>query len=426
MGLLVLASAKALAQEPATSLPDSVPAPLIDSVATLPADSVVSEPPPPEPGWEKTETVELQAQQRLFYTPGLYPGQYQYFTSVAVVPDFKFISPTRRHQVVGRLFARYDLRDQNRTHFDIREMYYKYDRKKWSLDVGIKKVFWGVTESNHLVDIINQADQVEDVRGEAKLGQPMLQFKRNTGIGGFELFYLPYARRRQFPAQAGRLRFPFVVNREDIPFDDGMNAWRPSFAFRWSHRPGSADLGASYFHGVAREPLFLGFDPARGLLLSYPIINQAGLDAQFTHNSLMLKLEAIYRHAQAQEFFAFTTGLEYTLGNVFGSGLDVGLVGEYTRDTRGLLTFSGLDNDVFAGARFAFNDTNSTEFLLGGIQDLRRGTLLASFRGSRRLGKSFKLAVEANVYERVSPEEILYNFRQDGFVQFSLSKYFSN
>ena len=36
----------------------------------------------------------------------------------------------------------------------------------------------------------------------------------------------------------------------------------------------------------------------------YPIINQTGLDLQVTHNAFLWKLEAIYRTAKAQDFFA--------------------------------------------------------------------------------------------------------------------------
>ena len=42
--------------------------------------------------------------------------------------------------------------------------------RDWSLSIGLGKVFWGVTEFNHLVDVINQTDLVEGIDGEAKLG----------------------------------------------------------------------------------------------------------------------------------------------------------------------------------------------------------------------------------------------------------------
>ncbi len=60
------------------------------------------------------------------------------------------------------------------THWDIRELSWIHVGNGWESRVGIRKVFWGVTEGRHLVDIINQTDQVDQVDGEEKLGQPMI------------------------------------------------------------------------------------------------------------------------------------------------------------------------------------------------------------------------------------------------------------
>ena len=66
--------------------------------------------------------------------------------------------------------------DSSRTHFDIRELTWVKAAEQWEFRLGIRKVFWGVTESRHLVDIINQRDMVENSDGEDKLGQPMINF----------------------------------------------------------------------------------------------------------------------------------------------------------------------------------------------------------------------------------------------------------
>ena len=81
--------------------------------------------------------------------------------------------------LVAKPFLRYDESDPERSHFDLRELAVHKVAADWELKAGLSKVFWGVTESRHLVDIINQTDGVEDIDGEDKLGQPMVQF---TGI----------------------------------------------------------------------------------------------------------------------------------------------------------------------------------------------------------------------------------------------------
>ncbi|WP_422106516.1 hypothetical protein [Winogradskyella sp.] len=374
--------------------------------------------------WESDFSTELELEQRLFFNEGLYAGQEQLFTSGALIPELSVESTNGKHQFGAKLFGRLAQHDDQRSHVDIRELFYRYKGKGWSVLVGSNIVFWGVTESNHLVDIINQTDQVEGVDGEDKLGQPMIQLTKNFNFGTFELYYLPYARRRQFPGAEGRFRFPDVLERDDIPFENYAEEWSPSFAFRWSHYLGSFDVGVSNFYGIAREPQFLGFDPQTGLRLSYPVINQTGLDVQFTKDAWLLKLESIYRTSDDLDFFAFTAGFEYTFSDIKSSGIDVGIVSEYLFDERKELTFSGFDNDIFVGTRVAFNDVQSTEFITGGIFDVSRSTYLYSFEGSRRIGESWKIAIEARVFGNVSEEELLFAFREDDLFQIKISKFF--
>jgi hypothetical protein len=374
--------------------------------------------------WSSDFSVELQAENQYFLNKGAYDNQLQNFVSGAVKPKYNLESTDGKHLFKIELFFRGSLNDPNRTHADIREAYYRYNKKKWSVSIGFKKVFWGVTESNHLVDVINQADQVESFDGEEKLGQPMLQFNYPTNIGDFEFYYLPVARRRQFPSDKGRYRFPVAISRDDVPFVDNLKEWYPSFAMRWSKSLGNVDAGLSNFYGVSREPLFLGFNPPTGLDLSYPITNQSGLDLQFTKDAWQFKLESIYRTTERQDFFAAVAGFEYTFGNIQSSGVDVGIVSEYLYDSRDVLTFSGLDDDVFIGTRIAFNDVKSTELLMGGIFDRTKSTQLYKIEASRRLAESWKVALLANLLNEVSTKEILYNFRMDNLVQVRISKFF--
>ncbi|MEM6893808.1 MAG: hypothetical protein AAF554_08975 [Bacteroidota bacterium] len=374
--------------------------------------------------WDTDFSTEIELEQRLFFNKGLNEGQEQFFTSGALLPEITLEHENGKHQFGAKFFGRLAQHDDQRSHIDVRELFYRYKGKGWSILIGSNIVFWGVTESNHLVDIINQTDQVEGLDGEDKLGQPMVQFTKNTNIGAFEFYYLPYARRRQFPGVEGRFRFPEVLARNDIPFENDAEEFSPSFAFRWSHYLGSFDLGFSNFYGIAREPQFLGFDLLTGLRLSYPVINQTGTDVQFTKDAWLLKLESIYRTSDDLNFFAFTAGFEYTFSDIKSSGIDVGVVSEYLFDERKELTFSGFDNDIFIGTRVAFNDVQSTEFITGGIFDLSRSTYLYSFEGSRRIGKSWKLAVEARIFGTVSEEELLFAFREDDLFQIKLSKFF--
>ena len=67
-------------------------------------------------------------------------------------------------------------------------------------------MFWGVTELRHLVDIINQTDLVENLDGEQKLGQPMVQLTLLKDWGTLDFFAMPYFRERTFTGPDGRPR----------------------------------------------------------------------------------------------------------------------------------------------------------------------------------------------------------------------------
>jgi hypothetical protein len=216
-----------------------------------------------------------------------------------------------------------------------------------------------------------------------------------------------------------------VIKTDDIGFESSMDESRPDFAFRWSNSIGVFDVGVSHFYGTGREPLFLqnSIDPST-FDIFYPIINQTGLDIQATTGPFLWKLESIIRKTHAQDMFALDIGAEYTFGNIGGRGLDIGIITEYLYDDRGRLALSSLQNDLFIGSRLAFNDTQSTEFLIGGIFDLDHSTKLLSVEGSRRLGQSWKFIAEARLFRDVSSEEFLNFFRNDSFAQISLARYF--
>jgi hypothetical protein len=105
-------------------------------------------------------------------------------------------------------FGRLDASDRKRTHADIRKFSARLSAWDWDWHIGIGKVFWGVAESHHLVDVVNQTDFVEDIDEEAKLGQPMLHASRLSDWGTLELFVLPGFRERTYPGEHGRLYLP--------------------------------------------------------------------------------------------------------------------------------------------------------------------------------------------------------------------------
>ncbi|PKV52603.1 hypothetical protein ATE84_4723 [Aquimarina sp. MAR_2010_214] len=368
--------------------------------------------------------LELEGEYRYFYDDALFEDQEDHFPSLAVRPEYKAEWNAGYESINFKGFFRLDV-DEERTHWDIRELYYQKAKNNWEFNLGLKKVYWGVAESNHLVDIINQTDAVETFDGEEKLGQPMAQFTWITEkFGTFDFFYLPYHRKRTFSGKKGRLRFPTAIDKDELKYESSAKEWRQDVAFRWKHYFDIFDIGISHFYGTGREPLFV-FDTTGNINAFYPVIHQTGLDLQITHDAFLWKLESIYRNADAQDFFAMVAGLEYTFSNIDGNGLDIGILGEYLYDERDELTLNALQNDIFFGSRIAFNDTQDTSILIGGIADLESSTTIFSLEASRRFGSSWTAAIEARIFNEIDDNElILSNFREDSFFRISISKYF--
>ncbi len=366
---------------------------------------------------------------RLFAQEALFPGQSGTQSSFVLQPEYYKKWDGGKQSFTFVPFYRYDQRDPERTHFDVREFTWLGVGKRHEWRVGIRKVFWGVTESQHLVDIINQTDLVENPDGEDKLGQPMINLALIRDWGTLDLFVLPGFRERTFPGSKGRLRLPLLIDTSQTRYESDQKWRRVDLAARWSHTLGDWDIGLSHFAGTSREPLLspvlnsLGFPVA--LAPYYPLINQSGLDLQYAAGSWVWKLEAIYRSGFGPKSYAASTaGLEYTLSGVFGTGMDLGLLAEYLYDERGKQATTPFQDDVFAGMRLGFNDVQSTEMLMGVIFDRTTSGRFYNIEASRRLGSNWKLNLEARAYAGLPPTDILYGLHKDDYFQLELARYF--
>lgn len=324
-------------------------------------------------------------------------------------------------------FGRLDRHDDERTHWDLREANWLYNAGDWDLRVGLGKVFWGVAESRHLVDIINQTDLVESLDEEDKLGQPMVNLNVITGFGTWSAFVLPYFRERNFAGPEGRPGFPLRVAKDLAVFESGEEERHVDFALRWQERVGAFDIGVSHFHGTGREPrLVVTFIPGGPVLVPhYDLIDQTGLDVQATFDAWLLKLEAMARSGQGDTFFASTAGFEYTLYQIFESDADLGLIAEHHYDGRDdFAPFTIFDNDLMVGARLALNDQDDTSFLGGAIVDLETQTTFVTIEFATRIADGWKVEIEGRFLPYVADETFETNFERDHTLEFRLLRYF--
>jgi hypothetical protein len=344
--------------------------------------------------------------------------------SFAFEPEYYHTWDNGNQSIAFVPFVRLDENDNERTHFDIRELTYLKAAENWELRLGVRKVFWGVTEFQHLVDIINQTDLVENIDTEDKLGQPMINLALIQNWGTLDLFVMPYFRKRNFPGISGRLRTIPYIDTDRTQFESAAKEKRIDLAARYSHYFGDWDVGISHFYGTSRDPrLLLSTDNSGNpfFIPFYDIINQTSLDLQATKGNMLWKLEALHRSGQATTYNAISAGFEYTFIGVMDTAIDLGLLSEYHYDDRGESATSIFEDDIALGARLAFNDTQSSEALFGLVWDRNTGGKFFNIEASRRIGQSWLLETQGRFFFNQKASDPGIAFAKDDYIELFLT-----
>lgn len=364
---------------------------------------------------------------RLFPNSALHPGQKDQSASLVAQPDYyhEFESGSSFTLVP---FFRLDSADNERTHFDIRELTFLWLQEDFELRLGVRKVFWGTTEILHLVDIINQTDLVENIDTEDKLGQPMANISFSRDWGTVDLYWLPYFRERTFAGKGGRLRGAAVIDTDQTQYESSAEEWHSDWAFRYSHFFGDWDVGFAQFFGTNREPTLLDGTDSEGndiKIPRYDQIRQTSLDVSLVVEEWLWKGEALYRTGQGNDdYFSWTGGFEYTFTRLWDSQMDLGVIGEWMFDTREDEATTAFENDLAGGLRLAINNSASTELLFGWVQDIGSPARFLFLEASHRLSDHLLLTTELRTFTNQPAEDFLFQQRDDEILQIELAYYF--
>jgi hypothetical protein len=373
--------------------------------------------------WDIASNLDLTT--RYFTGDARWPGQDDATTqwSLAATAELRWRGDDARASIIP--FVRKDAVDDERSLADLQEAYWAREADSLELLLGVNTVFWGVTESVHLVDIVNQTDAVADIDGEDKLGQPMINLEVQRDWGLLSAYLLPYFRERTFAGVDGRLRAPLPVDTDNPQFESSREENHVDIALRYSHFVGSVDFGLSVFRGTSREPRLLPSADATSLIPVYDQIDQFGLDLQYTGDAWLWKLESIVRDSKTDSFSAAVGGFEYTFYQVADAAADVGVLLELQYDGRAdsePLTLA--DNDLFAGIRLALNDSQDSAVLIGTGYDLETSETYLNIEAERRLGADYVLELRARFFTNAEPGDASYAIESDDYLQLQLSRYF--
>ena len=374
--------------------------------------------------FEMRGNIEVQA--RYFTQDALLPTQKSSVMSLAIEPEFFFSWNDDADSLEFVPFARIDQHDDERTHTDIRELSWVHVTDNWETRVGIRRVFWGVTEFQHLVDIINQSDAVEDIDNEDKLGQPMINLSLVKDWGIIDFYVLPGFRERTFSSTSGRPAIAYLQQDHAI-YEHSDKDSHVDFAVRWTHSMGDFDLGLSWFDGTSRDPLIIA-SPHQTLLPEiipyYQQISQVGIDIQATIGDVLWKFEVINNQNNLEDYSALQGGFEYSLYGISGSNADLGLLFEYGWDERGAKATGINQNDIFTGARLALNNADSSELLFGISYDLDYQSSSLFVEASKRFGNNMKASLDIRLFDSDDQRDPIYLFKQDDHLQLTVQYFY--
>ena len=356
---------------------------------------------------------ELSFDNRYFFNVGL-QEQEKNHSSFSISPEIFKDDSNRIFHFKAKL--RRDSEDSGRNLNDIQELYLINIFEDKEIKFGVSKEFWGVTETSHRVDIVNQTDFTEGFDGEEKLGQPMIKISFERPWGLLDIYALLGFRERNFSGIKGRLRSPLSINEKNSLYSSSSKNKRVDFAFRWSNYYDNLDIAISHFSGTSREPRFLPSpNKINALVPLYEVIDQTGLEIQYLLDSLVIKGEVISRSGHGARFTAATYGFEYTQVGFLQTRMDLGWVVEFNHDDR-------LESSPFVlGTRFSFNDIYDSQILSGFIINDRSKELGFLLEASRRIGECCLLSLEGVYFDDTDEDngkqKLFQAFMEDDFLR---------
>jgi hypothetical protein len=326
----------------------------------------------------------------------------------------------------SKLYAQEDYYDtlskeehNDRTFLRLDELHLKYDFMDDSIEAGKSIKFWGALEFRNIVDAFNPDDFRVDMFNSSKLGVWNIAYSHFTDNAEISLIVKLEEQEQKMPA------YPYVyyflpqgiAYEESLESSNGVN--RPSIYLKYSGSTDTEyplDFALIYENGYDSQRYFT--TNATAIAAPTEFRQKAYLVNKFmTYNTLvvnatLIKLEALYAKVDGAEnvgdYSHIAFGVEHTLEN-FENGAALGLIAEYYRyDTyeddkyNDLQLFETMQNDVFLGARYTFNNEQDSSVVGGVVADVEYAEQTYYMQFESRFMEAFKVAFD---YYYVNPSQ---------------------
>jgi hypothetical protein len=362
--------------------------------------------------------------------------------------------------VFAKIYAQADYHDalsddeqNDRSYIRFDELYTTYDFEDSQIMLGKSVRFWGALEAENITDVFNPDDLRSDPFDTRKLGVWNTAYTYYTDSGELALIAKFYEQDRRmandpyvyyvYGDTLDNLSIPLGYNKN---LETEKSSSRPSIFLKYS---GTADTEYAWDYAFIFEN---GYDSQRYFNVTPDTLpipssvefqeNAYIVNKLITYNtvvigSTLLKVEAMYANIDSnptmksltlagQEFkkisdyYHIGLGLEHTLTQFYGEA-DLGLIAEYYKydtidDGEGYADdidlFQVMQNDLFLGLRYSFNEGNDASIVGGGIFDMDYHEQVYYIEYEGRIADTFKLNLDYRYIKPSSSTPTAFNLME--------------
>ena len=148
---------------------------------------------------------------------------------------------------------------------------------------------------------------------------------------------------------------------------------------------------------------------------TYPLVDQTGIEVQWTHAAWLFKLEGTTRSGGPGRDQALAGGVEYVVADYLSFFM------EYAYDSRGSKATTSLERDAFIGGRLL---THEGSLEAGFFVDTSSGNRIGRAAARRRLSERLTLGLQARAFWGDAGREPAHAMRQGSFLSIELTTSF--